>query len=97
MTASLNQNLEKDPLTQFGALSANELKTMHELQRKLVSLPILALPYTRGRYTIDTVAYNVQVGCVLVQGQPDGTIKQVEHWSRSFTKAEKAYNKSQRE
>lgn len=47
--ATLNENLEKKQPTHFGALSSDERKATKELQDKLVSPEILALPYAEGR------------------------------------------------
>lgn len=52
-----------------------ELNAMHELQEKVISQPILGLSYAEGHDTIDTDACSVQGGCVMLQEQPDGSIK----------------------
>lgn len=50
IAAPFNQTLKKkDQPTLFGALSAVELKVMHELQDKFVSPTILLLPFAAGR------------------------------------------------
>lgn len=61
-------------------------------QGKLISPPILALHYTGGHYSLDTDACEVQVGCILLQGQSDKTKKPIGYWSRSHTEAEIAYD-----
>lgn len=67
--APQSQNLKKDQPTHFGALTADELNAIRELQNKLVSPLILELPYSGGSYTLDTDACNAQLGCVLIQEQ----------------------------
>lgn len=61
----------------------------------MISPLILALPYAKGRYMVDTVAYDVHVGYTLLQEEPDRTVKPVGHGSRSPTKTEKASNITQ--
>lgn len=85
IAALLNYKVKNDQLTLLGALLANELKTMHELQNKQVSPSILALSCAVGRYNLDTEASNVHVGCVLLQEQPDGSTKPLGYCSRSLT------------
>lgn len=65
---------------------------MRELQKKLVSPPIVALPNVRGKDTLDIYTCNVQVRFVRIQEQPDGTTKLVGYWSRSVPAVEQAYN-----
>lgn len=86
--APLRKKLKSDQPTHFGVLSADEPKAMHELQDKLVSSPILALIYAWSRWNIDTDTCNVQLGCVLIQEQPDGASKPVRYWFWSSIKSE---------
>lgn len=62
-----NRKLEKDQPSLFGALSADEIETMHELQDSWVSQPIVALPYAGSRHTLYKNTCNLQVGGVLLQ------------------------------
>lgn len=66
-------------------------------RKKLVSPPTLVLPNGRGKYILNNDACNVQVRCVPLQKQPDGTTKPDEYWSRSLPKAEQSYDTTQRE
>lgn len=50
----------------FCALTPAGLGTMHKLQEKQVSLPILALLNSEWTYKFDTGACNVQVWCLLL-------------------------------
>lgn len=70
---------------------------MTALHEKLISTPVLALPYTGGHNTLDTDACNVQVGCVQLQEQPDSTKILAAYWSPSLAKVERAYNTTQKE
>lgn len=77
IAAPLNQKLEKVQPKTFRGLLANKLLAIHELQYRLTLLPILAFLFAGGCYILDANAYNIQVGCVLLEEQPDGTTKQV--------------------
>lgn len=58
---------------------------------------ILALPYAGRQYTFDSDELDLQVGCMLMQGQLSQNRKQTGFWSRSLTEAEKTYDIAQRE
>lgn len=70
---------------------------MQELQDMSESTPIRALSNVGVRYTFNSAACKLQNWCVLLQEQPDGTIKPVGYWSQYLTVAEQAYEKKQRE
>jgi RNase H-like domain found in reverse transcriptase len=63
----------------------------------LLNPPILALPSVEGTYTLDTDASDHQLGCCLLQEQPDGTKKPIGYWSRGLTSAEKNYSTTEKE
>lgn len=64
---------------------------------RLISPPVLALPRFQGQYTVNTDAYDRQIGCVLLQKLPDGHNKQIGYWSSSLTDSERANNTAHRE
>ena len=88
--------LQKDRPTTFDDLADDERQSFLELKKRLVSPPVFALPRPNGRYVIDTDACEYQVGCVLLQEQ-EGQLHPIGYWSRSLTKAERAYDTTQRE
>lgn len=45
--------------------------------------------------TLDKDAYNVQLGCVLLQEKPVDTTQPIQYWSRLSTDAEKRYDTTQ--
>ncbi|NJR72361.1 MAG: hypothetical protein HC782_04925 [Gammaproteobacteria bacterium] len=47
--------------------------------------------------TLDTDACAVQVGCVLLQKQPDDTVRPIGYWSLALNDAERRYDTTQRE
>lgn len=75
--APFNSKLEKDQPKPLGDLAAEELRAKHDLQEKLVSPSIFALPNARTAYKLGIDACSVQLGCVLLQEQLGGTTKPV--------------------
>lgn len=86
-----NQKSKKDQPTHFGTLSVDEQNAMHELQNKLVSPPLLALPYAGARYILYTDVCNVQAICLLLQEKLESTTTQGGYWSWSLNTAQQAY------
>ena len=83
----------------MGELNEEETKAFETLKEKLFNPPILTLPRIGRRYTIDTDACNVQIGCVLLQDQEDEkpTRKPIGYWSRTLFQAEQGYHTTERE
>jgi RNase H-like domain found in reverse transcriptase len=67
------------------------------LRASLRHPPILALPRIEEAFTLDTDASDHQLGCCLLQEQPDGTQKPIGYWSRGLTSAEKIYSTTEKE
>ena len=97
IAAPLNRKLEKNQPFTFGTITGTDYEAFQELKTKLISPPILALPRHGYKYTLDTDACVYQVGCTLLQEQPNGDKLPVGYWSRSLTKAEKNYSATERE
>lgn len=53
---------------------------------------MLGLPHLLSEYTVDTDAYQKQIGCVLLQMQPDGTNRLIRYWSHSLNDAKSAHD-----
>lgn len=83
-----------DPLADF---TAEQLQAFEALKWRLTHTTILALPRRKGQYTVDTDASAGQLGCFLLQEQPQGGLKPVGFWSRGLTSAEKNYSTTERE
>lgn len=94
--APLNRKLKEKP-KKFGPLNNEDRKATKTVREKLISPPILALPYARAHFTLDTVPCDVQAGCMLWQKQNNRTREPIFHWSRSLTKAEKGCDTTRRE
>jgi len=78
-------------------LDAAQLATFEYLKERLTSTPILALPRREGLLILDTDACAVQVGCTLLQQQPDKSILPVGYYSRGLIPAEQNYSTTDRE
>jgi len=63
----------------------------------LTSTPILAPPRHEGLFILDTDACAVQVGCTLLQQQPDKSILPVGYYSRGLIPAEQNSSTTDRE
>ena len=93
----LNQKIRKDAPQEWDALSGAETKAFETLRRALLTAPILALPREGYKYTLDTDASDYQLGCCLLQEQPDGALHPIGYWSRVLTPAEKNYSPTEKE
>ena len=93
----LTQKICKDQPETWDKLSEEEMRAFEILKRNLVTAPILALPREGFAYTLDTDASEYQLGCCLLQAQPDGTLHPIGYWSRSLTPAEKNYSPTEKE
>jgi len=79
------------------ARDAAQLSAFKYLKERLTSTPILALPRREGLFILDTDASAVQVGCTLLQQQPDKDILPVGYYSRGLTAAAQNYSTTDRE
>ena len=93
----LTQKICKDQPESWDTLAEEELRAFEQLKRNLVTAPILALPREGHAYTLDTDASEYQLGCCLLQEQPDGALHPIGYWSRSLTTAEKNYSSTEKE
>jgi len=67
------------------------------LKERLTWTPILALPRCGSLFNLYTDACAVQVGCTLLQNQPDKSILPVGYYSRGLIPAEQYYSTTDRE
>lgn len=70
-TASWREN---EP-TYFDTLVDDQCDAIGTLRMKLIEPPILMLPKRHGRMNLDTDACKDQVGCALLQEQPEGALQ----------------------
>ena len=89
--------LRKGESPQLGEFTTEQLDAFEKLRQKLLDPPILALPRADGRFTQDSDASNYQIGCTLLQDQPDGSKHPIGYWSRGQTSAEKNYSTTEQE
>jgi len=78
-------------------LDAAQMAAFEYLKERLTSTPTLALPRHEGLFILDTDACAVQVGCTLLQQQPDNSILPVGYYSRGLIPAEQNYFTTDRE
>ena len=93
----LTRKVCKDQPESWDHLSDEELRAFDQLKRNLVTAPILALPRDGYAYTLDTDASEYQLGCCLLQEQPEGALHPIGYWSRTLTSAEKNYSPTEKE
>jgi len=65
------------------------LAAFDDLRQALLAPPLLALPNAKGQIIADIDVCADQLGCTLLQEQPDGTRLPVGYWSRGLSPAEK--------
>lgn len=63
----------------------------------MISPPIFTLPNTSGHISVDADVCNVQISCVLLQQQTDGTTKPIGYWFRSLIDTERKYGTTERD
>ncbi|CAN8067637.1 unnamed protein product [Agarophyton chilense] len=97
IAAPLNSKLEKNKPFNFETLTDTEHEAFEKLRQRLIRPPILAISRQDMPYVLDTDACDIQVGCVLLQKQPDGDLLPIGDWSRSLNKAERSYSTTERE
>jgi len=78
-------------------LDAAQMAAFEHLKERLTSTPILALPRRNGLFILDTDACAVQVGCTVLQQQPDKSILTVVYYSWGLISAEQNYSTTDRE
>jgi len=76
---------------------AAQLAAFKCLKERLTSTPILALPRREGLFILDNDACAVQVGCNLLQQQPDKSILPVGYYSWRLIPAEQNNSTTDRE
>lgn len=89
---SLNQKLEKDQPFEIKTVANTEYEALDELRQRLIRPPILAPLRNGDRYVLDKDACKTQVGCCLLQEEPEGDRRLIGYWSHSLTKPEPAYS-----
>lgn len=84
--------LRKEQSVEFPSLDETELAALQTFKAALVKQPVLTLPNVNGHLTLDTKACDAQIECVLLQKQPDNTLKHIGYWSRSLNDVERKYD-----
>jgi hypothetical protein len=97
LAAPLNSLLCKGMSPILRSLSPAEINAFNNLRDKLLSPPVLALPRAEGQMWLDTNASDAQLGCCLLQQQPDGKPLPLGYWSRTLNAAERNYSTTEKE
>ena len=97
LAAPLNALLCKGMPPQLGPIPQDGVTAFNTLRDRLLSPPVLALPRAKGQIWLDTDASDGQLGCCLLQLQPDGKPLPLGYWSRTLNSAEKNYSTTEKE
>ena len=97
IAAPLNALLAKGTPPQLGPLPSAAITAFNLLRERLLSPPVLALPRAEGALWLDTDASDGQLGCCLIQNQPDGKSLPLGYWSRTLNAAERNYSTTEKE
>lgn len=73
------------------------MNSFETLKEKLVKPRVLTLPRPYLSYLLDTEVNADQIGAVLMENQPDNTLKQIRYFSKTLTDTEKNYDTTGRE
>ena len=95
--APLNAFYMKGCTTELPPFNEEQSAAFELLKKAVLSPPILRLPRADLPYSVDTDAFNHEVGCDLLQTYPDGTRHLIGFWIRSLNPAEKNYSVSEKE
>ena len=93
----LNARTGGNQPAELGPLTEEESEAFHDLKKRLQTTPILALPRPGCPCVLDTDASDRQLGCTLLQEQPDGTLHPIGCWSRSLNQHEKNCSPAEKE
>ena len=77
--------------SELGAPTSEQLRAFNALREKLLSPPVLALARLEGDFILDVDASYRQLGCSLLQRQPDGEYHPVGYYSRALEPREENY------
>ena len=96
LAGPINKLLKKNSPDQF-ILDEEQLKAFRALIDCVIHPPVLALPISGLKYSVDTDASAYGIGCALFQTHEDGERKPIGYWSRTLNDAERNYSASERE
>lgn len=76
----------------FHKLENDVITCMERLDAKVLETHVLNLPSQQGAYTVDNLACNMEIACVLLQNQPDRSDLPINYGSHRLKDAEGAHN-----
>lgn len=79
VSSRINKQVQKgQPLT-FDGFPGEEIIASETLKAGLIEYSVPELPHLQGDYTVDSVACDKQISCILLQRRPDGTDRPIEY------------------
>jgi hypothetical protein len=97
IAAPINALLCKGTPPQLGPLPPTAVAAFAQLRNRLLTPPDLALPRAEGHLCLDTDTSDGQLGCCLLQDQPDGRPLPLGYWSRTLNSAEQNYSTTEKD
>jgi len=97
VAAPLTKMTSNDHDYKLPLLNEVQAAAFEQLRDALLRPLVLALPRRGAPFVIDVDACDTQLGCALLQEQPDGELKPVGFYSRALEAAERNYSASKRE
>jgi len=92
IAAPLNQLTTKAYGDTLPAFAETQAAVFTRLRDALLNPPVLALPRRGAPFTIDVYACDTQLGCALLQEQPDSQLKPVGLYSRALQPEKRNYS-----
>lgn len=91
MAKPLNALTRRKLPTDLPPPSQKEHEAFETLKGLLLLIPILGIPKAESNYIVEVDARYEQLGCCVMQPQPDGEYHPIGYFSRAITRAEKNY------
>jgi len=97
IAAPLNHLMTKAHGDTLPAFTEAQSAAFTRLRGALLHPPVLALPRRGAPFTIDVDACDTQLGCALLQEQPDSQLKPVGFHSRALQSEQRNYSATEKE
>ena len=97
IAAPLNALLRKGMPAKLEEFGEPEMAAFHRLTDAVLRPPVLELPKSGLRYSVDTDSSGSQIGCTLFQAADSGQREPLQYWSRSLNTHERNYSTPEKE
>lgn len=91
VAAPVNRKFRKCQLQTLGRVNDDAVSTQEMMEAKLSKTPVMAVPRWHVDYTVETDAYEKQIGFVLLENVQDGSHRQIVYRLHSLIGAKWAY------